>query len=161
MRRPAVARPLPLSAGFPRIRDLAICPQMIPGSHPTHVINDEREQTSEAMAKPEVRGAMVLRLPGNAGGVVVGAVTSGVPAVWFGTATAAWQTGQVVCVPARAGSHKMSWPQAGHENLNSLIKLLLPTGSGLWRIGTKQLFHRLACQRDDGKHPEYRSKGHE
>jgi hypothetical protein len=28
---------------------------MIPGSHPMHVTNDDSEQISEAMARPEVR----------------------------------------------------------------------------------------------------------
>jgi hypothetical protein len=55
MTRPAVARPLPLSDGFRRIRDLAMCPQMIPGSQPMQVMNDDKEQTNEAMAKPEAR----------------------------------------------------------------------------------------------------------
>ena len=50
MARPAVARPLPLSAGFRRMRDLARCPQMIPGNHPTHVTRDDSEQTSDATA---------------------------------------------------------------------------------------------------------------
>jgi hypothetical protein len=38
-----------------RIRDTAMCPQMMPGSHPTQVTSEAREQTSEAMASPEVR----------------------------------------------------------------------------------------------------------
>jgi hypothetical protein len=45
---------LPLSKGFWRIRDLARCPQMIPGNHPMQVTNDNREQISEAMARAEV-----------------------------------------------------------------------------------------------------------
>ena len=79
MTRPAVARPLPLSDGFRRIRDLAMYPQMIPGSQPMHVMKDDKEQANEAMAKPEVRGA--------------------VPAVSFGTVMVALQAGQAICVP--------------------------------------------------------------
>jgi hypothetical protein len=33
---------------------------MMPGSHPMQVTSDAREQTSEAMARPEVRGGAVL-----------------------------------------------------------------------------------------------------
>jgi hypothetical protein len=46
-----------------------------------HVTNDDREQTSEAMARREVRWAAV-------------------PAISFGTAMVALQLGQAICVPA-------------------------------------------------------------
>jgi hypothetical protein len=35
----------------------------------------------------------------------------------------AWQSGQAISVPMRAVSLAMLWPQAGHEQLNSLIEL--------------------------------------
>ena len=102
-----MASPEPLSDGSRRMRDLARCPQMIPGSQPTHVIKDDREQTSEATARPEVRGAVGAGLPGNGGGWA-GADAPAVPAVTSGTVMVALQTGQAICVPARAVSHKMS-----------------------------------------------------
>jgi hypothetical protein len=105
---------------------------MIPGSQPMHVINDDREQTSEAMARPEVRCAAVAGLTDASGGVSSGTDVALVPAVSFGTVMVALQLGQAICVPAWVVSHKMFWPQAGHENLNSLIGFLFVECQSLW-----------------------------
>jgi len=97
---------------------------MMPGSHPIHVISDDKEQTSEAMARRDVRGAAVVALwPVHAGGVSDQGGSPAGPAGASGTMMAAWQTGQAVSVPALAVSLKMFWPQAGHEKLNSLMEL--------------------------------------
>jgi hypothetical protein len=79
-----------------------MCPQMIAGSQPTQVNRVAMEHINEATARPDVRGAA---------------------AVACGTTMAAWQTGQVVCFPTWAVSQMMVWPQAGHGQLNSLIKV--------------------------------------
>src|SRR5208337_2266958 len=100
MMRPAVARPFPLSDESRRIRDLARCPQMIPGIHPIHVTNDAREQSNEAMARREVRGAAVVALwPVHAGGVSVWGGTPAGSANPVGTPMVLLQCGQTCCVP--------------------------------------------------------------
>jgi hypothetical protein len=67
---------------------------MIPGSQPMQVTNDKREQTSEAMARPDVccAGGFLGNPGARSGGTEALAVASG-------TMTLAWQTGQAISVP--------------------------------------------------------------
>lgn len=92
--RPAVTMPFPLSDGSRRILDLAMCPQIIPGSQPTQMTSDDNEQTSEATANLEVRPAVA------AGTAALGAAAAGGCEVSCGTIMGALQVGQAICLPA-------------------------------------------------------------
>ncbi len=85
------------------------------------VINDDREQTSEAMARLEVRCVTVALWPIHGGGVSVPGETSVGSANPVGTPMTLLQCGQICCVPSSAVSHKIFWPQTGHEIFNSLM----------------------------------------
>jgi len=41
-----------------------------------------------------------------------------------GTTIACWQTGQLICRPAKLVSHWICWPHCGQKNLNSAITLI-------------------------------------
>src|SRR5581483_8773843 len=99
---PARARPLPFSAEFRRIFALAICPQMMPGIQPMHVMIEASEHTRDAMARAEVFCAV-------AGGEEV---VPGAAAGTDGTTTSFRQCGQLILAPMRAALQEISWLQA-------------------------------------------------
>jgi len=71
---------------------------MIPGSHPMHVIKDDTEHTSDAMANPEVRWTAEALWFRDAGRLP--AEVEFTPVISFGTTMTALQMGQVISFPA-------------------------------------------------------------
>ena len=91
------------------------------------------EHINDAMAKPDVlplAAGATTGATGDHGGRAKGG-TAGLDtptaadgaAGGEGTVTSAWQAGHGICMPAHPSSQAMCWPQFGHENFHSLMRV--------------------------------------